>query len=53
VKVKDKFIERGLDWMIILKLILKKYGVWEWTGFKWFRIGFSGGFILNAEILVP
>jgi hypothetical protein len=31
-----------IDGRIILKLILEKYGVRVWTGFKWLRIRISG-----------
>jgi hypothetical protein len=32
----------GVADRIILRYILKRYGVWMWTGFIWLRIGTRG-----------
>jgi hypothetical protein len=35
--------DRDVDRRIILRWILRKYGVRVWTGFMWIRVGSSGG----------
>lgn len=35
----DSFRDVRLDWKIVLKLILKKWGVRMWSGFIWLKIG--------------
>jgi hypothetical protein len=45
LKRKDRLEDVGIDEKTPLKLILKKYGVRIWSGFKWFRIGFTYGII--------
>jgi hypothetical protein len=40
--LENHFEAQGVDWMIILKLMLKKYGVRKWAGFISFRVEFSG-----------
>jgi hypothetical protein len=37
-------IDLGIDGRVILKFILKKYGVRVWAAFIKLRIGSSGGF---------
>jgi hypothetical protein len=34
-----------VDGRILLKCVLKKYGVRVWTGLNWLRIRSSGGFL--------
>jgi len=43
LKKIDTFEDLGVDGMMVMKLIFKK---WDgtWTGLIWFRIGTSGGF---------
>jgi hypothetical protein len=40
---RDYLKDRGVDLRIILKLILKEWGMTLWTGFFWLRIGTSDG----------
>jgi hypothetical protein len=35
----------SVNWRIILKWILEKYGGRLWTGFIWLRIRISGGLL--------
>jgi hypothetical protein len=42
---RDHMGELGMRLRIILKWILKKYGVRTWTGHNEFRIGSSDGFL--------
>jgi hypothetical protein len=39
LKRSDYLIDLGLDRRIILKWIIKKYGMRTWTEFTWLRIG--------------
>jgi len=42
---RDHMGELGMRLRIILKWILKKYGVRMWAGFIWLRKGISGGIL--------
>jgi hypothetical protein len=35
---RDHLLKLGIDWRIILKLILEKWVV-RWTEFRWFKVG--------------
>jgi hypothetical protein len=39
MKRREFWKPRGCKWLIILKLILQKYGMEVWIGFIWFRYG--------------
>jgi hypothetical protein len=41
LKGRDHLGDTDIDRMMIIKLILKKYGVRVWTGFMWLRLGFG------------
>jgi len=43
LKGRNHLGDRGVDWKIILKYILKNSFVRVWNGFIWLRIGFSSG----------
>jgi hypothetical protein len=43
VKGKDHVGDMCLDGRIILKWVLKKGNMSEWTGFSWIRVGINGG----------
>jgi len=43
LKERDHSEDLGVDGMIILELILGKYGAKVWTGCSSLRIGISGG----------
>jgi len=45
INVRDHVTDLGVDGRIIFKRIVKKQGVWTWTGFNWFSTGFSGGLL--------
>jgi len=40
---RDHLGDPGVDGMIILNWILRKWGVTVWTGSRWLRIGAGGG----------
>jgi hypothetical protein len=42
---KSFLVDLSVDGRIILKCIVKKYGVKMWTGFIWIRIKSSGGLL--------
>jgi hypothetical protein len=42
LKKIDAIEDLGVDGMLIMKLIFKKWDV-TWTGFIWFMMGTSGG----------
>jgi hypothetical protein len=44
-KRTDHSRNRGVDWRIILKWILKKHGERMWNGLIWLGIGASGGLL--------
>jgi hypothetical protein len=41
LKGRDHLEDLSIDGSVILKCVLKKYGVRMWTGFIWLRIGSS------------
>jgi hypothetical protein len=43
LKGKDRLEELGVDGRVVLKSMLKKWGVRVWTGLIWPRIGSSCG----------
>jgi len=44
-KMRQHGRHKHINERIILKQILKKYGMRAWTGFNWFRIGSTGGLL--------
>jgi hypothetical protein len=42
---RDHYDDLGIDGMITLKLILKKWNGRAWTGLVWFRIGTRDGLL--------
>jgi hypothetical protein len=50
LKARDHLGDIGAGVRIILKRILKKYGVKMWAGFIWLRIGISGGFRVTSRL---
>jgi hypothetical protein len=42
---KDHFEDPGLEGMIILRWIFRKWDVWVWTGSSYLRIGTGGGLL--------
>jgi hypothetical protein len=42
---KNNLVYLGVDWMIILQWIFKKWDVKVWTGLFWLRIGTSDGLL--------
>ena len=47
LRERDNFREPGLDGMIILRWIFRKWNVGVWTGSNWLRIGTGGGQLLK------
>jgi hypothetical protein len=43
LKEKDHLGDPGVDGMITLSWIFRKWDVEVWTGSRWFRIGTGGG----------
>jgi len=42
LKERDHLGDKGLEWMIILRWIFRKWDVGERTGSSWLRIGTGG-----------
>jgi hypothetical protein len=45
LKGREHLRDLGADGRKTLKWIINKYGMGVWTGFKWLRIGSSGGLL--------
>jgi hypothetical protein len=43
MRERDHWGYRGVNGRIILRWVLRKWDVWEWTGLSWLRIGTGGG----------
>jgi hypothetical protein len=43
LRKRDHWGDPGVDWMIILGWIFRKWDVGLWSGLSWLRIGTGGG----------